>query len=301
MLNVNSPFEKLQKIYQERDEEYTRWEAEYQRRREYLNKFQSEVEKQKEENESVKEDLIRKEKELDSLKNELQTREGRLAENYVLLESARNEMMKKGRELEKQSSMNSITGQEELMAMLEEYKAQVNTLSEENLTLRNQVSSLTAERLELLKQNLELESRIKTEIMPKKQAPTEQTFQEVEEEPEQQDELKEELTASTLRNYLLKHKQYEDVEILHSDQGEQVHMKYAGLKCAFLFGQPGTFDVIGEEKQLNRKQEILLKSKHEELEISRDGHETCVTGYFMPDTDPEFLMRQIDEISTYYR
>lgn len=123
---------------------------------------------------------------------------------------------------------------------------------------------------------------------------------EEQETAEDQEEVYEELTATVLQNYLKKNeKNYQDSEIRHSEDGEQLHLTMNGLNYAFLFSAPAAFEISARRKNGRVLQKVLAKmnEKHPDVKFRYEDGVVYATGYFVNTMSPELLMERVGIIS----
>ena len=126
------------------------------------------------------------------------------------------------------------------------------------------------------------------------------------EEPDTQDDVFEELTASVLQKYLSKNEaKFISSEIKHSEEGEQLHANINNLDYAFLFSQPAAFEVSVPRKKSRSLANLLtsLNTQYPGVKFFYDEQDNRVyaSGYFSNTMTPENLMNKVHEVSDCFR
>ncbi len=372
-MNPGEFMDKIQQIYREREDEFSRWEADYQKKSESLQTLLAQVLEDRKKLDADRENL-EKEQERVSLEGETlrrdqetleQERDKLASEKNELVfkmnlehESIRNEEMKLKRlrdDYEYKISMadGGLSADMSLYMLRTEhreimdkqqagYEAQLQELREsygESLQeqhreleqLRQETEDLRAERIRLLAENLKLsgamdgpgaagmpqEGRREENREPRQTGrvpesgtggepegalPGETKPEEAAPEADSTDDITaEELTAETLRGYMEKNKkQFQSLEILHSDDGEQLSAWMGKLRLRFLFTKPAQFDVAAK-----RKNSAALRKKLQEMNIREAGvvfqydeaaEEARATGFFTADMTAETVMEKVERI-----
>ena len=126
----------------------------------------------------------------------------------------------------------------------------------------------------------------------------------IQEEPEI---TREELTATVLQKYLQNnHPEFEQLEIRHSEQGEQLHGEVGKLSYAFLFFEDLIqFDISAKRKggrELEEKLERLGKKvPGVQFQYSKGDGRVYASGFLTKELTPKQAMKQVFEIADYFR
>ena len=123
----------------------------------------------------------------------------------------------------------------------------------------------------------------------------------------EQEITREELTATVLQRYLQNnHPEFEQLEIRHSEQGEQLHGEVGKLSYAFLFFE----DLIQFDISAKRKGERELEEKLERIgkkvpgvqfQYSKGEGRVYASGFLTKELTPKQAMKQVFEIADYFR
>lgn len=116
----------------------------------------------------------------------------------------------------------------------------------------------------------------------------------------------EELTASVIEQALRKSiEEFTDVEILHSEYGDQVAAQRRALSYRFVIAHPSYFDIYTERRYSRTLERNLqkLNEKHPSLKFSYDKRDQIViiTGYFTNDMPMNELMDYVMEASAFIK
>ena len=123
----------------------------------------------------------------------------------------------------------------------------------------------------------------------------------------EQEITREELTATVLQKYLQNnHPEFEQLEIRHSEEGEQLHGEVGKLSYAFLFFEDLIqFDISAKRKggkELEEKLErIGKKVPGVQFQYSKGEGRVYASGFLTKDLTPEQAMKQVFEIADYFR
>ena len=123
----------------------------------------------------------------------------------------------------------------------------------------------------------------------------------------EQEITREELTATVLQRYLQNnHPEFEQLEIRHSEEGEQLHGEVGKLSYAFLFFEDLIqFDISAKRKggkELEEKLErIGKKVPGVQFQYSKGEGRVYASGFLTKDLTPEQAMKQVFEIADYFR
>ena len=225
----------------------------------------------------------------------------------------------------------------------EAVKQERDTLFQEKTQLReeNQHLAIQLEQKELLLKQLgeERTSLLKKLLESKQEPPQEQgkereVLPEVETEPDsaevipeemdtaeenewrqrplrvsvkEQEITREELTATVLQKYLQNnHPEFEQLEIRHSEQGEQLHGEVGKLSYAFLFLEDLIqFDISAKRKggrELEEKLERLGKKvPGVQFQYAKEEGRVYASGYLTKELTPKQAMKQVFEVADYFR
>ena len=116
----------------------------------------------------------------------------------------------------------------------------------------------------------------------------------------------EELTASVIEQALRKStEEFTDVEILHSEYGDQVAAQRRALSYRFVIAHPSYFDIYTERRYSRTLERNLqkLNEKHPSLKFSYDKRDQIViiTGYFTNDMPMNELIDYVMEASAFIK
>jgi len=123
----------------------------------------------------------------------------------------------------------------------------------------------------------------------------------------EQEITREELTATVLQRYLQNnHPEFEQLEIRHSEEGEQLHGEVGKLSYAFLFFEDLIqFDISAKRKggrELEEKLErIGKKVPGVQFQYVKKEGRVYASGFLTKDLTPEQAMKQVFEIADYFR
>lgn len=123
----------------------------------------------------------------------------------------------------------------------------------------------------------------------------------------EQEITREELTATVLQKYLQNnHPEFEQLEIRHSEEGEQLHGEVGKLSYAFLFLEDLIqFDISAKRKggkELEEKLERLGKKvPGVQFQYSKGEGRVYASGFLTKDLIPKQAMKQVFEIADYFR
>ena len=123
----------------------------------------------------------------------------------------------------------------------------------------------------------------------------------------EQEITREELTATVLQKYLQNnHPEFEQLEIRHSEQGEQLHGEVGKLSYAFLFLEDLIqFDISAKRKggkELEEKLERLGKKvPGVQFQYSKGEGRVYASGFLTKDLIPKQAMKQVFEVADYFR
>ena len=123
----------------------------------------------------------------------------------------------------------------------------------------------------------------------------------------EQEITREELTATVLQRYLQNnHPEFEQLEIRHSEEGEQLHGEVGKLSYAFLFFE----DLIQFDISVKRKGGKELEEKLERIgkkvpgvqfQYSKGEGRVYASGFLTKELTPKQAMKQVFEIADYFR
>ena len=223
------------------------------------------------------------------------------------------------------SQQTRYAEQEELAQLREENQHLTTQLEQKELLLKQ----LGEERTSLLKKLLE--SKQESSQEPEKER---EVLPEVENEPDsaevipeemnaaeenewrqrplrvsvkEQEITREELTATVLQRYLQNnHPEFEQLEIRHSEEGEQLHGEVGKLSYAFLFFEDLIqFDISAKRKggrELEEKLERLGKKvPGVQFQYSKGDGRVYASGFLTKELTPKQAMKQVFEIADYFR
>ena len=123
----------------------------------------------------------------------------------------------------------------------------------------------------------------------------------------EQEITREELTATVLQRYLQNnHPEFEQLEIRHSEEGEQLHGEVGKLSHAFLFFEDLIqFDISAKRKggkELEEKLErIGKKVPGVQFQYSKGEGRVYASGFLTKELTPKQAMKQVFEIADYFR
>lgn len=233
---------------------------------------------------------------------------------------------------EHEEEVNRLCSEQEktILSLREEYKESMRKVLAEKEELEQETETLRIERVNLLKQNLELSGTfmrseepeeaetIQTDLNGTDRVPKSGTeakdekMGEVISEPDTmipdtddiEDIITEELTAPILKRYIEKNADhFSNLEIHHSDEGELLYAESGGLQYHFLFSMPSRFDITATRRNsaaLRRKLKDMNEKNPEIKFIYEDG-EVHATGYFTNEIEASLLIMRVEEISHCFR
>lgn len=291
--------DKLQKIYQERDEEYLKREKEFERNKMYLESFEKQIKQSEADNKERESQIALKEKQLNERERTIEEQEKELARSLIALEEGRNELIKARSVLNQNQS--SISNDEAFKDQIDALKRQMEELKlnheKEILDYKKEIKDLKDERLELLRQNLMLQSGQKETTEPGKVSVTEQTIGSHTEQ-NKPESTSEDLAAGSLKKYLEQYEsEFEELEIHHSEDGEQLHGFIGKVNIYFLFSDPSKFILAG---RLAEKAVEQINAGYPELEIEEENGIIYVTGYFVNTVSAESLISKVKTLYSYF-
>ena len=128
----------------------------------------------------------------------------------------------------------------------------------------------------------------------------------LEEDVQEEDMYREDLTASVIEQALRKRAEgFTDVEILHSEYGDQVAAQRGTLSYRFVLSHPSYFDVYTGRRYNRTLEKNLqkLNEKHPTLKFSYDKKDQVViiTGYFTNDMPMNDLVDYVMEASAFIK
>lgn len=227
---------------------------------------------------------------------------------------------------EKTRSQQAQYAEQEELAQLREKNQHLTTQLEQKEILLKQ---LEEERTSLLKKLLESKQE-----PPQEQGKEREVLPEVETEPDSAEVIpeemdaaeengwrrrslkvsvkekeitREELTPAVLQRYLQKHEpEFEQLEIRHSEQGEQLHGEVGKLSYAFLFFEDLIqFDISAKRKggrELEEKLErIGKKVPGVQFQHVKEEGRVYASGFLTKELTPKQAMKQVFEIADYFR
>lgn len=230
------------------------------------------------------------------------------------------EAVKQERDALLRSQQECCTEQEELKQLREENQHLTVRLEEQRLLLQELEEKRTSLLKQLLASKQESPKVVKEEevVLASQQplAPKEEKEEElpewkqrplrvaIQEEPEI---TKEELTATVLQKYLQNNQpEFEQLEIRHSEEGEQLHGEVGKLSYAFLFFEDLIqFDISAKRKggrELEEKLERLGKKvPGVQFQYSKGDGRVYASGFLTKELTPKQAMKQVFEIADYFR
>ena len=230
------------------------------------------------------------------------------------------EAVKQERDALLRSQQECCTEQEELKQLREENQHLTVRLEEQRLLLQELEEKRTSLLKQLLASKQESPKVVKEEevVMASQQplVPKEEKEEElpewkqrplrvaIQEEPEI---TREELTATVLQKYLQNnHPEFEQLEIRHSEEGEQLHGEVGKLSYAFLFLEDLIqFDISAKRKggkELEEKLERLGKKvPGVQFQYSKGEGRVYASGFLTKDLTPKQAMKQVFEVADYFR
>ena len=123
----------------------------------------------------------------------------------------------------------------------------------------------------------------------------------------EQEITREELTATVLQKYLQNnHPEFEQLEIRHSEQGEQLHGEVGKLSYVFLFLEDLIqFDISAKRKggrELEEKLErIGKKVPGVQFQYAKEEGRVYASGFLTKELPPKQAMKQVFEVADYFR
>lgn len=322
---VNQIFEEREKEYQLREKQFENQNASLQQMLSQISDRNRELELQKEGIKKIQDSLISKQEELRKVEKRLKEEEEKIqAKDAEISEREKNLVLKHNLELEKirnqemklqrlsqdyeynLSLMDSGVGvkEEALQTFnpvnMEDY---ISKKEHEQITenYNERIEKLESERRKLMEQIFNLKNTVTRPSVSTQEEIKEADEKEKPPYPEETDVL-EELTANVLYNYIKKNEsRFQDIEILHSKQGEILSARCNTLEYHFTFDDPAFFDIAAKRKYDSRLKSVLEKfnSLHPETQFFYDKTEGKVyaTGYFHCSMNVHELMRRVNEIA----
>lgn len=339
-LEKNNPekiLEEIRQVFQKRELEFQKREESYEKRKQQTQKLLEALTEQKKDLENMKSRLEQKSQRLEEQEQqqnerlkEIERREQALNEQTRLLEEKEKDLyVEQNLEIEKvrneQMKLQRLTDEYEYKISLvdngifsdpkeesssfsisdsnkNELLEKLNKMSDEITKKDETISTLQVERRNLLQLLMEKNNNDKTEENCVQQRAETNNPQEQEEIPEEHID-QEELTAENLKRYLERNRPaFKNLQIRHSDNGEQLHADGNGLKYTFVFTTPASFDLVAYRRKSGRIRELIEKfnQKYPGVQFRYDTNEQAVyaSGYFTVEMSPEELMQKVDEIET---
>lgn len=339
-VSLDDFIEKMKAIYDERDREFRKMEAQYQKKYENIQKMTLEIAEEKkqvdlerdalrkEQAEAAQKeaDLDRREKLLEQEKAEVEKREQELVyQKNLELEKQRNEEMKLKRQREEYEYRLSLmehelyeigenTGTEpdsEQYLLRTEHQQQMDRLQKECTEIVDRMRREHEEEQQRLREEVEHLRAERVELLKKNLALSGDGQEETIREPVPETEIRdgddalvEELTAETLKHYIEKNRpQFCNLKIHHADDGEQLSAESRGLKLRFLFSKPPQFDLLAERRNSSglRRKIVEMNLRNPEITFQYEDGEVRATGYFTEDLPAERLLQKVEEVCACFK
>ena len=334
--NETEILKKMQQIYEEREKEFQKREETYNQKKQQLNGLLEDISKRNKELEIRKSEMERTQSELETqkqslavLKDDLEEKEAAQKQKELQLETQQKELVMK-HQLELESVRNEKLHLERLS---EEYEHKITFIDAGIVPLLNEESGskeinldayiLKKEHEDIIKQQREALEHLKeentslirsvtklqadreaVENAPDQSAAPKETEQPalVEDVPKQpvQEEVLEDLTAEVLKNYLEKNESdFQELEIRHADDGDQLVSKRKGLDYRFVFASPAYCDIMAQRKDNSRIKKVLLEmnQKYPGVQFRYDDGKVYATSFFLPNMKAYKLMQRIKGIA----
>lgn len=259
----------LRQIYNERDQEYRKWEEDHNKKVKLLDQMMEELAEQRERNAQELEALKQKEKELGEREDQLQQRERDYVQQYVALENMRSESIRIKKDAEDLRFNQAVEGSHPEGTDMTGYvpKEEHDKIVSD---LENTIKNLT---ITLLKHGITLPDDKRTESH----------------RPSAEAEVNR-LTIDDLRIYLSTVK---DVDVRPQSREDQIDMQKEDIIYRFTFTLPPEFQIISDKIT----QEVRERIERDFPELQVDvKDQTSVAGFFTEDITPEALLRRVFEI-----
>ena len=257
----------LEEIYEERREEFKKWEADLAKRQDHIEKLLSEFAKNRKEQESLAEQLTEKEKALIERENQLTEKEKSFSQLYPEFEKMKSELMHLRREKDTIHYEKAFHEGGDMLSRQEHEAVRYE--------LEMQIRELQEERLDLLKNGLGIR---------------------VSEETSDNDVEEKELTVDSFADYV-KGLCDKGTELLYpGEEKNLLQIKRDDIVYQFLFTMPGEFSVIVDRRDQDVSE---LEKDYPELQIMRKNDQIIITGYFTDEIAPEDLLKRVYNIGAY--
>jgi|GEM_PF-5575454 len=213
-----------------------------------------------------------------------------VAQNYVEKEKHHSMVkeLEKQRDVAQQEKTNLLTKVLQMQGHVEETE-----LEPQEKNLEPQETDLKQEEIE----DIECAKSKKSEMIEKAESPQKRKEEFV------KTEAQEDLTAHVLKAHLDKQSYgFHDVELLHSETGEQILAKKNTLTCRFIFDEPAYFDIVVSRRNDARLQKTLKELNESEqyqgieFYYNKEDKSVYATGYFTSDVPSYELMKEVERI-----
>jgi Chromosome segregation ATPases len=220
-----------------------------------------------------------------------------VAQNYVEKEKYHSMVkeLEKQRDVAKQEKTNLLTKVLQMQGHVEEIEleTQETEFEQQEKKLEQQETDLKQEEIE----DIESAKSKKSEMIEKAESPQKRKEEFV------KTEAQEDLTAHVLKAHLDKQSYgFHDVELLHSETGEQILAKKNTLMCRFIFDEPAFFDIVVSRTNDARLQKTLKELNESEqyqgieFYYNKEDKSVYATGYFTSDIPSYELMKEVERI-----
>lgn len=248
---------------------------------------------------------------------------GLFLEKSLLVEELKTEKMKVQRELEeikgikeiKESGLSNFAVDpnkyilkediEQCYIEKEKYEKDIQALEEQRDMVMKEKTSLISKMLNMQKENEESELSVSKDAYIPVAVQEDQKDMDDEREGNEKPvktEAYEDLTAEVLKTYLDKNPHgFTNIQILHSEEGEQVFMEKAALTCRFMFDEPARFDLSIERKEDRRLRKTLNNLNQSDeymgIKFTYENGRAYAIGYFTSDMQSYKLVGEVERIA----
>lgn len=334
----NNWLHEIEEVFQERNELFKSWEERIEERKKELLEREEKVRVSERESAERAEKLLEEQQRLEEKKKGVEELLAIQEKNKVELEEKSKHIIREKIDLEKRKnqylSMDTCRGKdtensvcledyilrtevEEKYIPIEEHQRQIKEVKEEAFheAFNRALSVIVPNNSKTYSPILEEADRETEETYAdKEEVQCEQAEEEVEQIIEEEvyldedemeiSEVKEELTASVLKNYIEKNPSgFTFPEILHSEGEDQLRVTRGTLEYRFIFDNPCYFDIIAERKEGKRLRNIItqLNQEYPKVKFRFNDGKIVATTYFSNKTPAHELISEVEEISQLFK
>lgn len=330
----NNWLREIEEVFQERNELFKSWEERIEERKKELLEREEKVRASERESAEREQKLIKEQQQLEEKKKSVEELLSMQEKNKAELKEKSKNIIREKIDLEKKKnqylSMDTCTEKDtENRVCLEDYILRIEveknyvTIEEHQRQMKEVKEKAFNEAFTMIMQNhsqvcssvlKKADGEIKEAYADKEEVQYEQSKEEVEQAEEEEfyldedetevSEVKEELTASVLKNYMEKNPSgFTFPEILHSEGEDQLRVTRGTLEYRFIFDNPCYFDIIAERKEGKRLRNIItqLNQEYPKVKFRFNDGKIVATTYFSNKTPAHELISEVEEISQLFK